>query len=372
MSTLSTSRHKGVKFGAVTVALCLAGIGSTACSKDDVAAKKSGATTSSSASAGSTGSTTPSTSQAGATTPSVADATSPAAGTPAKAYTIGVAECITTVPFLATLDKAVIDEAAKLGSKAIVLNGKADAALEAANIDTLVTQKVDGILVISCHPAASEPAIKKARAAGIPVFAVNAKLAPSADVITYIGASDFDMGVKQGELVVKALPDGGKIAVILAPLGGVPQVQRLAGLNKVLKDHPNIEIVQQTTDNYENAKNLAITQDLLTKYPAGKLNAIVAQGPQMYVGAEYAMKQGRKDVVFIAADYHDKVEASIKSGALYGTVDQPPVMEGQLGAKHMISWLSGNQAGVPKPELLVETPLVTKENVAGYPATWKG
>jgi len=342
MSTQSTSRFNTGRFSALAAAVCVTAALTTACG--DEGSKAAGP----------------------------APSTNQGAAAPAKQFTIGVGECSTTIPFLAVLDKAIEDEAKRLGHKAIVLNGKIDNALQAANIDTLVSRKVDGILVISCSPTAVVPAIKRARAAGIPVMAVNAKLDPSAEVITYIGASDFNMGVKQGELVVKALPNGGKIAVILGPLGDTPQVQRLVGLKSVLKDHPTIQIVETPSDGYDNAKNLAITQDLLTKYPAGgELKAIVAQGPQMYVGAEYALKKGRTDIAFIAADYHKKVAAAIKSGAIFGTVDQPPALEGQLGAKYMIEWLNGNEDAVPKPEFLVETPLVTKENVGSHPALWE-
>jgi ABC-type sugar transport system substrate-binding protein len=335
MNTQPARRHKAMRLTALASAACIVAV-TAACSSD----KSEGSTPNSSASAG------------------------------AKKFTIGVGECDTSIPFLAVLDKAIEDEAKRLGHEAVVLNGKLDNALQAANIDTLVTKKVDGILVISCSPTAVVPAIKRARAAGIPVFSVNAKLDAAAEVITYIGASDFDMGVGQGELLVKALPNGGKVAVILGPLGDTPQVQRLAGLKKVLENHPNIEIVATPTDGFDNAKNLAATQDLLTKYPAGQLDAIVAQGPQMYVGAEYARKQGRTELVFIAADYNKKVEAAIKSGAIYGTIDQSPVLEGQLGAKYMIDWLNGNEAAVPKPEFLIETPAITKDNVEATPATW--
>ena len=64
----------------------------------------------------------------------------------------------------------------------------------------------------------------------------------------------------------------------------------------------NVQIVATPSDGYDNAKNLSITQDLLNKYPHGELQGIVAQGPQIYVGAEYAKKQGRSDVLFFGAD----------------------------------------------------------------------
>ncbi len=291
---------------------------------------------------------------------------------PKKKYTIGVAEANTSISFLATLDKAIKTEAASHGWDTVILNGNFDAATQANNVSTLIAKKVDVILVISSSPTSVVAPIAQAKKAGIPVIAVNAQLDKAAQIVTYVGASDFDYGVSQGKLLLQALPNGGKVAVILGPIGDTPQVQRLAGLNSVLKDHPEISIVATPSDGFDNAKNLAATQDLLAKYPKGSIDAIVAQGPQMYVGADYALKNGRGEIKFIAGDYSTQVEASIKSGALYGSVNQSPVLEGQLGARFAYYWLTGKKDKVKTPVYLIPLPEITKANVDKNPAEWTG
>lgn len=281
------------------------------------------------------------------------DSTSDTAGSGGgKRPLIGVAQADTTVSFLATLDKAIEEEAKKLGMDTVILNGEYDNAIQAANVNQLVARKVDVILVISSSPTAVVPAIQNAAKAKIPVIAVNARLDDTAEIVTYVGASDFDYGKGEGELLAQALPQGGNVAVILGPLGSTPQVQRLDGLKDAIKDRPDIKIVATPNDDFDSSKNLSVTQDLLTKYPEGELAAIVAQGPQLYVGADYAFKNGRKDVKFIAGDYSQQVEASIRSGAMYGTINQSPELEGQLGVQYAHAWLTGEQDEVPQPEHL--------------------
>lgn len=177
---------------------------------------------------------------------------------------IGVAQADTTVSFLATLDKAIEEEAEKLGMDTVILNGEYDNAVQAANVNQLVARKVDVILVISSSPTAVVPAIRNAADAGIPVIAVNARLDEAAEVVTYVGASDFDYGKGEGQLLAQALPQGGDVAVILGPLGSTPQVQRLAGLKEAIQDRPDIRIVATPNDDFDSSKNLAVTQDLLT------------------------------------------------------------------------------------------------------------
>ncbi|GAA0313277.1 sugar ABC transporter substrate-binding protein [Kineococcus aurantiacus] len=283
---------------------------------------------------------------------------------------IGVAQADTTVSFLATLDKAIEEEAEKLGMDTVILNGEYDNAVQAANVNQLVARKVDVILVISSSPTAVVPAIRNAADAGIPVIAVNARLDEAAEVVTYVGASDFDYGKGEGQLLAQALPQGGDVAVILGPLGSTPQVQRLAGLKEAIQDRPDIRIVATPNDDFDSSKNLAVTQDLLTKYPRGELAAVVAQGPQMYVGADYAFKNGRSEVKFIAGDYSQQVEESIRSGAMYGTVNQSPELEGQLGVRYAHAWLTGKQDDVPRPEHLIDLPAITRENVDANPSSW--
>jgi ribose transport system substrate-binding protein len=92
----------------------------------------------------------------------------------------------------------------------------------------------------------------------------------------------------------------------------------------------------------------------------------------MYVGAGYAAKTGRSDVKFIAGDYSTQVAAAIKAGQLYGTVDQSPVLEGQLGAADAYKWLTGKKSAVPVPNHYIPLPVITSANVSQYPAQWSG
>jgi ribose transport system substrate-binding protein len=285
-------------------------------------------------------------------------------------FTIGIAQASTEIPFLAALDEAITKKANELGMKTVILNGRLDNAIQAANVKTLVSKKVDAIIVVSSNPTAPLDAIAEADAARIPVFAVCGALDEGAKIVTYIGDSDFEYGKAQGQLLIKALPDGGKVAVILGPLGDAAQVQRLAGLQEAIKDHPDIQIVDKPVDNFDNAQNLAATQDLVSKYPKGSLNAVVAQGPEMYVGANYARERGRDEIRFIAGDYPMQIEDAIRSGVIYGTVDQSPSVEGERGAQSVYYWLTGQKDKVKTPKDLIDLPVVTKESVDRFQSGW--
>jgi ABC-type sugar transport system substrate-binding protein len=285
-------------------------------------------------------------------------------------FTIGVAEASTSIPFLTVMDASLTAEARKLGMSTVILDGKLDGPLQAGNIAMLVRRKVDLILVVSSTPSAVTKDVNRAVQAGVPVMALNAELRPAAQVVTYIGDSDFDYGAGEGNLLVKALPTGGNIVVILGPSGDSATSQRLAGLVSILSVHKGFHIMETPSDGFDASRNLSLTRSLLIKYPTGTINAIVGEGPEMYAGANYAKSVGRVDVTFIAGDYPTEVQSSISSGALFGTVNQSPQAEGILGAKYAHDWLIGDHGAVSQPKALIPLPVVTKSNVASTPAVW--
>jgi ABC-type sugar transport system substrate-binding protein len=272
--------------------------------------------------------------------------------------TLGEADTSTTISFLAAMDNAMVKEGARLGMKTTVLGANLDNTTEVYNIDDLIAKKVSAIAVTSSSQTAVLPAIKQSLSAGIPVFAVNAALASSAKVVTYDGDSDYQYGQAEGKLILKALPKGGKIAILEGPLGDTPTTDRLAGIKNVIGSHKDIKIVDTEVDNFDNPTALADTQD------------IVAEGPEIYVGANYAKSHGRHDIKFIGGDYPTQVAAAIKSGAVYGTVDQSPGLEGKLGADYACDYLLGKKNLIPGPKALVPLPTVTKANVNKIQAQW--
>jgi len=310
-------------------------------------------------------------------TPVSGSGTSSGAGdTNAKApgdITIGsIVYAMDTVPFLAKLADAETQEAAKLGVKLKVVNGGSDATTQVAQMQQYIASKVDLILLTTSNGGALIPAVKEANAAGIPVIAVNTPVPTDkgATVVTYVGADDYTYGVGEGNMLVDAIGGKGDVALILGVLGTTPQVQRTKGIKDVVAKHTDIHIVTSVTDSWQNAKALSVTQDLLSKYPKGKLQAIIAEGPELYVGAEYAASIGRTEIKFIAGDYPTEVEKAIKAGTVYGTVNQSPVAEAVTGVQAAVNWLTGKKDLVKTPNMNIPLPNITKENVDSLPAEW--
>ncbi|MBO0805509.1 MAG: sugar ABC transporter substrate-binding protein [Nocardiopsaceae bacterium] len=278
-----------------------------------------------------------------------------------------------TNPYLATMAKAEQAAAAKYGMTIHVLSGNANGSIsisqQVSDIEQLISQHVSLILVTPSDPKAIVPAITQANEAGIPVIAVNTNVDKGAKVVTFVGANDYAYGVAEGRLTAKALNGKGNVALLLGVLGDSPEVLRTEGIKSVLAKYPHIHILSSQTDNWINSQCISDVQDLLSK-DRGSLDAVVAEGPEIYAGAEYAASHGGGDIKFIAGDYSKEVEAALKKKVLYGTVDQDPGQQGTLGVQYAHDWLTGHKSEVPRPQKYTPLPLITQSNVDRYHATW--
>lgn len=119
------------------------------------------------------------------------------------------------------------------GIKVIVLNSDYDVEKEIANIDSLITQGVDGMCVFTFNESGANIAAKKCAAAGIPLVVtdnVGEVLKQDIDIVACI---DFDwraMGSDWGEYTAKEFP-GENIAMVTGSFEHVP-VQMYTGTFK--------------------------------------------------------------------------------------------------------------------------------------------
>ncbi len=276
----------------------------------------------------------------------------------------------TSIPFYTNLIKGEQDAAKKYGLDVQIHNGQGELAKEIAVIQQFVTQKVDVMLVTPSDAEGIVPAVKQANEANIPVIEVNNRVGKGAKTVTYVGADDYAFGKRQGELLVQAIGKTGKVALLMGKLGTSPQILRGNGLKDYLKAYPGIQIISEASDEWDYAKNLALTQNLLAKYSKGSLAAIVCQGPEGVAGAREAKKTGRTDVKFVVGDYPSDVRDAIRDGAVFGTVDQDPYPQGFRGVELAHWYLTGKKSQIPTPNDYLSLPLVTKANVEKMRPAW--
>ena len=297
-----------------------------------------------------------------------------AAGTPmaSTGMTIGVTVAYLSVPFYAGFKRGLEDGARQFGFEYDLRDGEGDPATEVANIQNFIAEGVDLILLTPMGEG-TVPAIVQANEAGIPVIEVNNRAGfggDVADVVTYVGADDVEFGRQQARLLDQTY--GGepvKIGYVMGIPGTSPQILRAQGFKEELANHPEYEIVAEATNDFDPAKGLAVTQDLLARFPEGELDVIVMQGPEGAAASRFAHENGREEVQFIVGDYPADIRQAIIDGFILGTINQDPYPQA-YEAMHMASlYFNGEEDEIPNPYFL-ELPIITIDNAEETPPAW--
>lgn len=266
-------------------------------------------------------------------------------------------------PDIGLMAEQVQKSADKYGVTVNIQDGKGDPNAMIAAIRGFIAEKSDAIIIYPPDPESLAPVLDEAGAAGIPVFPVNLKQAGTDSVVTYVGADDYVYGQKQMEILKQSYPDGAKIALLMGSMGTSAQIERTRAVDDFVKENPQFTVVDRQVDDWDSTKSLNITREWLTKYPKGELDAIVVQGPQAGTSVDYANSIGRDDVKWIFGDFIKDNVAPIKAGSVLGTVKQDFVEQADVVTKVASDWISCNRDGITVPNMYLDLPVVTQENV---------
>jgi len=268
-------------------------------------------------------------------------------------------------PFFVALAKGAEFEAKKTNPnvKVTAVGFDYDLGKQNTQIDNFIAAGVDMILLNPGDPKAIEPAIKRARAAGIVVVAVDTA-AKGADAT--VETNNTQAGTIACDYLIEKM--GGKGGLII--LNG-PQVssviERVNGCKQVIGKHPDIKLLSSDQDAKGSREGgLATMQSLLTRFTA--FDGVFAINDPTAIGAELAARQMHRGTFPITSvDGAPDAEAALKdpnAKQFVATASQDPFMMARLAVQEGVGLLNGK-----KPEtdpLLMDSKLVTRENVGDY------
>ena len=212
-----------------------------------------------------------------------------------KTYKIGAAVYGLKAEFMQLWVGAIkAHPAAKSGQANItVFDGQYNALTQSNQFETMITQQYDAIIFVPIDAAAGSDAVRKAKAAGVPVIGSNTRVT-SDDLTSFVGSNDVKAGAMEAEAVVKALGGKGNIVVIEGPIGQSAQIDRGKGNQQVLSANPGIKVLEHKTANWSRAEAQSLMENWLTAHP-GQIQGIIGQNDEMALGALQAVKAAGLD-----------------------------------------------------------------------------
>ena len=291
---------------------------------------------------------------------------SPLYGAEKQLKAVGLPVADLSNPFFVQIARGVEDQAKQYNPDVKITSlssGAYDVNNQSNQIDNLISAGVDMIILGAADSAGIGPAVKRAKAAGIVVRAVDVGAEGGVDAT--VMSDNKQAGQQAGQYIVDKLKGKGQMVIVNGP--PITSVQdRVAGALKVLKKHPEIKILTQD-QNAGGSRDggLRIMTDLLTAYP--KLDAVFAINDPTGIGCDLAAKQAQRNEFFIVGvDGSPDGAATLKrQGSLF---EATPAQDPYTMAKKAVEVGYGVMNG-KKPEqetILIPVKLITRENVNEY------
>lgn len=280
----------------------------------------------------------------------------------ANDLTIGLAVANLQADFFNQIKQSVEAEGKAKGIKVITVDAQGNSSTQVSQIEDLITRQIDVLIYIPAGATAAGVPVKAAKAAGIPVIAVD-RNAPDAPGDTFI-ASDSVAGAKAlAEYVGKVTEGKGRIAILQGQLGTTPENDRAKGFAEGLKAFPELTVVAEQPAEWAQDKGFAVAQDLLQRDP--NITVFFGRADAMALGAAQAVKVGNLDHKVVVVGFDGDVAGlkAVQNGVLNATMTQQTQKMGRLAVASAIDLKAGK--AVPKEQLL-ETVLTTKDNVAPF------
>ncbi len=290
-------------------------------------------------------------------------------GTFAAPKTVGFSLWTMEYTFFQAIEKGVRDACKDLGYKYIMIdqNQKADKMVN--DINSLVGQKVDGLVITPVDPGAIGPAVTKARAAKIPV--VCADIGKSGPVNALLISNNYKGGQMAMDFIDKTLKAKGSTSKMV----GVGTVQPqwtyargrgdgfIAEAKKLGYTVASELIVQDATaqGGYDTM------QQMLSAVP--DLAAVFVCSGREAVGAANAIKAAGKDIVVVGYNGDPEEIQAMRDGIMAADIAQQPYNIGYAAVQLLKKIWAGEKyedAVVP-----VDVALLTPDTIDKFQADYE-
>ncbi|UUU35546.1 substrate-binding domain-containing protein [Streptomyces sp. CA-210063] len=235
-----------------------------------------------------------------------------------------------------------------------------DPAGQAKLVRDAIADKVDGIAVTLAKPRAMRGAVAEARAAGIPVVALNSGIDAwqAQGLLGFFGQDDSVAGRALGDELDAR---GAEHALcVIHERGNVAVEARCAGVRKTFGG--------RTENLYVDGTDMAAVTDAITAKlrQDPTVDEVVTLGAQFALAAVDSVDEAGSKAQVATFDLNKDLVKAVRSGDIQFAVDQQPYLQGYLAIDGL--WLyrtNGNISGGGVEPVLTGPAFVTKKNIAG-------
>ncbi|WP_226921626.1 ABC transporter substrate-binding protein [Georgenia subflava] len=289
---------------------------------------------------------------AGGTTPATEDA-----------LTIGFVPGIASDPFFLAMQLGAEDKAEEMGIE-LIWQGAPDEYSPQSQIpfvDTMLTQQVDGLIIVPTDPDALQPSVAEAVSMDIPVITVDTTVTDQSDLVSHITGDNVDGGRLAGHTLAEQIGGEGKVFLMSGSPTATTNTLREQGFMEALEEYPDIELVGKEYANSQPAAATSAVSTVLLKHP--DLAGIFAVDGTSGTGTVAALRNNDKvgEVALIGYDAYENQVADLQDGAFTALVAQKPGDMAGLALEYIVAAINGDDSAV-ESDVVMENVVITQEN----------
>jgi fructose transport system substrate-binding protein len=289
-------------------------------------------------------------------------------GPQAETIKVGLITKDVTNPFFVKMKQGATAQANKLGAELLYAAGKSssDNAGQIAAIENQVTAGVKGILITVADGKAENPAIKKARDAGVMVIALDTPTVPQSATDALFATNNFNAGVLIGKYA-RAATKGKTVTIAMLDEHAGSSVGALRH-NGFLKGFgikgSNKQIACVGNGQGQVAPSQTAMENCLQKSP--NIDVVYTINEPSAAGAWTALKNAGKTqsgVTIVSVDGGCAGVRNVRAGVIDATSQQYPLRMAALGVAAVVKFAQTGQKASGYTDTGVN--LIAKKPVAG-------
>ncbi|MBI3681523.1 MAG: substrate-binding domain-containing protein [Acidobacteria bacterium] len=257
---------------------------------------------------------------------------------------IGVVPKAVNLVFWQSIHGGSVAAARELGV-GVVWNGpqkETDVARQIEIVDSMISARLDGIVVAPTDATSLVAVVERAGRAGIPVVVFDSGINTDR-IVSYVATDNYRGGVVGARKLGELLNGKGAVAVVRMVPGSNSTGLREQGFQETLgKEFPGIRIVAEQYCMADHARALAVAENMLAAHP--NLSGMFGSTEPATVGPAQAVKTRRLAgrVKIVGFDFGNSIEQDLKAGVIDAVVVQDPFQIGYTAVRTLVASLNGH------------------------------
>jgi erythritol transport system substrate-binding protein len=263
-------------------------------------------------------------------------------------------------PFFQAEADGAAARASSLGYASLTFSHDDDAHKQDELIDIAIAQHARAIVLDNAGADASVAAVRKAKAANVPVFLIDREINANGIAASQIVSNNYQGATLGAQEFARLMGKHGNYVELVGRESDTNAGIRSQGYHDVLDKLPGLKMVSRQSANWSQSEAF---QKMETIIQGNRdIKGVIAGNDTMALGASAALKAaGLTRVMVVGFDGSPDVIAAIRGGAIRATVLQPAARIADLAVEQADRYLKAGSTGAAEKQS-IDCELVTPAN----------